>query len=91
MKRSEFRKLIREEISKVLKERRIPFKGKSVNQLYNIVKNEPNVLVFANGQEYSLLDTDEMKNDLNNTITYGYTKDGDEVELKVSDIEFITV
>jgi hypothetical protein len=91
MKLSTLRGIIREEAKRVLTERRVGFNGKKVNQLYSIVKDEDTVLVFANGQYYSILDPEEMRNDLQNTETYVYTKDGDEVKIAVSDIEFLEI
>ena len=75
----------------ILNEKRISFRGKTTNDLYRIVKNDPNSMVFANGKHYSILDPSEMRNDLKNDSTYVYDKDGEEYEIKVSDIEFIEI
>ena len=66
-----------------LNEKRISFKGKSVNDLYRIVKTSSNAMVFANGNYYSILDPDEMRNDLRSDSTYLTDKDGEEFEIKL--------
>ena len=71
-----------------LQERRIPFKGKTTNDLYNIVKADANAMVFANGNRYSV-DAEDMRNDLRNPSIIVTDEDGEEFEIKVSDIEFI--
>lgn len=71
-----------------LQERRIPFKGKTTNDLYNIVKADANAMVFANGNHYSV-DAEDMRNDLRNPSIIVTDEDGEEFEIKVSDIEFI--
>ena len=99
MKKSELRQLIREEISKVVNEdlneslnkRRVKFKGKTINDLYNIIKVSPDSLVFSDGIFYSIGDIEELRNDLKSKTIYLQTKDGDEVEKDVQDIEFIEI
>jgi hypothetical protein len=74
---------------KLLSEKRITFKGKKVNDLYRIVKDADNAMVFVDGNHYSVLDPEEMRNDLQNDITYVYDEDGEEKEIRIADIEFI--
>lgn len=88
MKLQEFRKLIREEIRKVIKENRVPFKGKTARDLYSKVKNNPNALVFVNGQTYSI-DIDDLKSNLTSDVIYVSDKSGKEREVAISNIEFI--
>ena len=76
-------------LNESLNERRVSFKGKTTNDLYKIVKNDPDAIVFANGKHYSILDPEEMKNDLKNDSTFAYDEDGGEHEVKIEDIEFI--
>jgi hypothetical protein len=45
--------------------------------------------VFVKGNLYSIADPEEMRSDLQNNMTYVYDKDGEEIEILVSDIEFI--
>lgn len=90
MKKSELRQIIREEIiKKILKESRVPFKGRTVSDLYNVVKNMDNFEVFANNNYYTLDVDDLRQNKLSDTV-YLLDKDGESKESKVSDIEFIT-
>ena len=72
-----------------LNERRVPFKGKKTNDLYRIVKNDPDAMLFVNGKHYSIMDPEEMKNDLQSDSTSVYDEDGGEHEVKIEDIEFI--
>ena len=76
-------------LNESLNERRVSFKGKTTNDLYRIVKNDPDAIVFANGKHYSILDPEEMKNDLKNDSTFAYDDDGGEHEVKIEDIDFI--
>jgi hypothetical protein len=76
-------------INENLNERRVSFKGKTTNDLYKIVKNDPDVIVFANGKHYSIIDPSEMKNDLKSDTTFVNDEDGEEFEVKIEDIEFI--
>jgi hypothetical protein len=72
-----------------LNEKRVSFKGKKTNDLYRIVKDNPDALVFANGKMYSIIDPEEMKADLQNDSTFVNDEDGEEFEIKIEDIEFI--
>lgn len=73
----------------LLKEgQRISFKGTKTNQLYNIVKDEENAMIFANGKHYGV-DAEDMRNDLQNPVVIGMDEDGGEHEINVADIEFI--
>lgn len=72
------------------RERRISFKGNKTNQLYNIVKGAENSMIFANGKHYSV-DVEEMRHDLQNPTVIATDEDGEEFEIKVSDIEFIEI
>jgi hypothetical protein len=73
----------------LLKEgQRITFNGTKADQLYRIVKDNENALIFANGKEYGV-DGEEMRNDLQNPVIIGYDEDGGEHDINVSDIEFI--
>ena len=72
-----------------INERRVSFKGKTTNDLYNIVKTENDAMIFVNGKHYSIMDPEEMRNDLQNDSTFAYDEDGGEHEIKIKDIEFI--
>ncbi len=74
-----------------MNEKRISFRGKTTNDLYKIIKNDPGSMVFANGNHYSILDPEEMRHDLKNDSTFVYDEDGGEHEIKVSDIEFLEI
>jgi Cdc6-like AAA superfamily ATPase len=76
-------------LNESLNERRVSFKGKTTNDLYKIVKTDPDATIFANGKHYSILDPEEMRNDLKNDSTFAYDEDGGEHEVKIKDIEFI--
>lgn len=67
---------------------RVKFKGKKANDLYNIMKPNPDGLICANNQYYTV-DMDDMRNNLQSPTIFGNTKDGSEKEIKVSDIEYI--
>jgi len=73
--------------------KRIKFKGKKVNDLYNILKPTDNddAMIFANHKEYSINDMDELRNDLHATTIFVNDEDGAEHEIKVSDIEFVEI
>jgi hypothetical protein len=68
--------------------RRVSFNGTITNQLYSIVKNDGDALIFANGQHYSI-DVEGMRNDLQNPTIIAMDDDGGEHDINVSDIEFI--
>ena len=76
-------------VNESLNERRVSFKGKTTNDLYRIVKTDPDAIVFANGKHYSIMDPSEMSADLRNDSTFVYDEDGGEHEVKIEDIEFI--
>jgi hypothetical protein len=78
-------------VDESLNERRVKFKGKTINDLYNIIKVSPDSLVFSGGIFYSIGDIEELRNDLKSKTIYLQTKDGDEVEKDVQDIEFIEI
>lgn len=78
-------------VDESLNERRVKFKGKTINDLYNIIKVSPDSLVFSDGIFYSIGDIEELRNDLKSKTIYLQTKDGDEVEKDVQDIEFIEI
>lgn len=67
---------------------RINFKGKTANDLYNIIKPTPDALVYCHNTYYTV-DIDDMKHNLQSPTIFGLTKDGTEKEFKVSDIEYI--
>lgn len=71
-----------------LEEGRKPFKGKKVNDLYRIIKNESYPMIFANGMTLSV-EPDDLRSDLQNTSVIATDSDGEEIEVQVSDIEFI--
>lgn len=71
-------------------ERRVSFKGKIANDLYKIIKDEKFAEVFAKGNHYSV-DRDDLRNDLKNDYIIGLDPDGEEFDIKVTDIEFITL
>jgi len=73
-----------------INERRISFRGKTTNDLYRIVKNDPNSMVFANGKLYSV-EPENMRHDLKSPYILGGDEDGEEYEIAVSDIEFIEI
>lgn len=74
-----------------LNEGRVSFKGKTISDLYKVIKNKKSVMIFVNGSYYSIDDPNELKNDLESDLVYGYDKDGEEHELEVADIEFIEI
>jgi len=67
---------------------RILFNGTKTNQLYRIVKDFPNSLIFANGEHYSI-DVEDMRENLKEPIIIGMNKDGEEFEIYVEYVEFI--
>ena len=68
------------------------FKGNKVNDLYKIIKGSTDVMVQTNkGKEYAVFDANELKRDLNSTTVFVADEDGEEIELKVSDISLITI
>ena len=73
----------------LINERRVSFKGKRINDLYRIIKDDSNAMIFANGKHFSVGDIDELKNDLQSDTVYLYGDDGEEAEVKIQDIEFI--
>lgn len=78
-------------LNESLNERRVTFKGRTVNDLYRIIKDSPDSLVFSDGIFYSIGDMEELRNDLKSETIYLLTKEGDEVEKDVQDIEFIEI
>jgi len=72
----------------LLKEGRITFNGTKADQLYRIIKDDENAMVFANGKQYGV-DAEEMRHDLQNPVIIGYDEDGGEHDIRVADIEFI--
>ena len=72
----------------LLKEGRVSFNGTITNQLYNIVKDDGDALIFANGQHYGI-NVEDMRNDLQNPTIIAIDDDGGEHEVDVTDIEFI--
>jgi len=72
----------------LLKEGRVSFNGTKADQLYRIVKDNENAMVFARGKHYGV-DAEDMLNDLQSLIIYGLDEDGGEHEINVADIEFI--
>ena len=72
----------------LIKEERVAFNGTTTNQLYNIVKDFPNSLIFANGEHYSI-DVEDMRSSLQEPTIIGTDDDGREFEIDVADIEFI--
>jgi len=70
------------------KNRRILFNGTKTNQLYRIVKDFPNSLIFANGEHYGI-DVEDMRENLKEPIIIGMNKDGEEFEIYVEYVEFI--
>jgi len=71
-----------------LNERRVTFKGRVTNDLYNLIKNDPNAMIFSNGKYYAV-DPEEMRHDLRSDSIYGSDEDGEEYEIQIRDIEFI--
>lgn len=69
-------------------ERKVPFKGTKTDQLYRIVKDNKDALIFANDTYYSI-NVEEMLYDLQDPVITGMDDDGAEFEINVSDIEFI--
>jgi len=72
-----------------ISERRVKFAGKTVNDLYKLVKNNPGALIFSNGKLYSIENIKDMQSNLKSDVTYGYMDNGGEREIKIKDIEFI--
>ena len=67
---------------------RITFNGTKANQLYAIVHDSENAMIFANGKQYGV-DAEDMRNNLQNPVVIGIDEDGGEHDINVSDIEFI--
>ena len=65
----------KEFLNESLNERRVKFKGKTINDLYNIIKVSPDSLVFSDGIFYSIGDIEELRNDLKSKTIYLQTKD----------------
>jgi hypothetical protein len=70
------------------KNRRILFNGTKTNQLYRIVKDFPNSLIFVHGEHYGI-DAEDMRENLKEPIIIGMNKDGEEFEIYVEYVEFI--
>lgn len=68
--------------------RRVTFKGRVTNDLYNLIKSDPDAMIFSDGKYYTV-DPDEMRHDLRSDSTYGTDEDGEEYEIQIRDIEFI--
>lgn len=77
-----------QELAGIIREGRVPFKGTKTDQLYRIVKDEWNAMIFANGKLYAV-DPENMRNDLQNPVVIAVDEDGEEFDINVSDIEFI--
>jgi len=94
MKLQEFKQLIREELRKVIAEKRrinenrVPFRGTTADDLYRIVKNKPNAIVVVNGMQYSV-DVDDIADNLSSELTYVLDDSGRSKEVAISDIKFI--
>jgi len=72
--------------------KKIKFKGKKVNDLYRIIKDNDTVMVILDkGKEYSIDDIDEIRNDLNASTIFCSDEDGKEVEINISDIQSIEI
>lgn len=88
------KQLIREEVKRALKEARVPFKGSTPRDFYDIVKKMKMPQVFANGNFY-FVDLEDLKDQVLTAVrspsefVYLTDRDGDIVAIKISDIEFI--
>lgn len=71
-----------------INERRVNFKGNKASDLYKIIKDVDSVEVFVKGKHYGI-ESDDIKHSLNDTIVFGFDKDGAEHEVKIKDIEFV--
>ena len=71
-----------------LTENRIDFNGKTASDLYQIVKDDEFPLIFANNTYYSIEES-ELSDDLTSDSVICITKDGEESNVLVSDIEFV--
>lgn len=67
---------------------KIKFKGGRARELYAIVKNSPDAIVYCMARSYSI-DIDDLKQNPNSRTFFGITKDGGGKEMIVADIEFI--
>lgn len=76
------------QLAGLIKEGRVSFNGTTTNQLYNIVKDDGDALIFANGKHYGI-NVEDMRNDLQNPTIIAIDDDGGEHEIDVTDIEFI--
>lgn len=70
----------------------IVFKGKKVNDLYRIVKDEDDITIKTNdGKEYTIDDTDELRNDLQATTVTVTDDDDEDYILNISDIKIVQI
>ena len=68
--------------------RRVTFKGRVTNDLYNLIKSDPYAMIFSDGKYYTV-DPEELRHDLKSDLIYGTDEDGEEYEIQIRDIEFI--
>jgi len=77
------------EANRILKKNgRILFNGTKTNQLYRIVKDFPNSIIFANGKHYGI-DVEDMRENPKEPIIIAMDQDGEEFEIYVECVEFI--
>ena len=75
-------------MGRLKKNGRILFNGTKTNQLYRIVKDFPNSIIFANGKHYGI-DVVDMRENPKEPIIIAMDQDGEEFEIYVECVEFI--
>jgi hypothetical protein len=75
-------------LSRLNEGRRVTFKGRVTNDLYNLIKSDPDAMIFSDGKYYTV-DPEELRHDLKSDLIYGTDEDGEEYEIQIRDIEFI--
>jgi hypothetical protein len=93
--REEVRRVIREAYDSVdlipldVKGKRIEFRGNNSGDLFDAVKGMKNPQFFVNGKFYNIYDVTDLKQDSYFRYAYLMDEDGEEHEIKISDIEFV--
>ena len=93
--REEVRRAIREAYDSVdlipldVKGKRIEFRGNNSGDLFDAVKGMKNPQFFVNGKFYNIYDVTDLKQDSYFRYAYLMDEDGEEHEIKISDIEFV--
>ncbi len=78
----------KKKLSRLNEGRRVTFKGRVTNDLYNLIKSDPYAMIFSDGKYYTV-DPEELRHDLKSDLIYGTDEDGEEYAIQIRDIEFI--